>query len=70
MRTSGLGSIDASANGAPPLTARTSQIFESSHTSLGLFILELPSCPWSCNTGIALLGIEIGTNEEGGSGGV
>ena len=70
MCTSGLGSIDALANGAPSLIAQTSQISESSYTLLVLPISELPSYPWSCTTGIALLGIGIGTNEEGGGGGV
>ena len=71
-RTSGLGSIDVSNDGAPPLTARTSQISESSHTALGLSISKFPSypCNESCNTGTMLLGIGIGKDEEGGSGGV
>jgi len=72
MRTSGSGGEHVSADGAPPLTARTPASSESSHTGKGSPISELPSrpCIASCNTGIALLGLGIGTDEEGGSGGV
>ena len=72
MCTLVLGSTDVSADGAPPFTAQTSPTSESSHTALGSSISKPPSCPCnaSCNTGIALLAIGIGTDEEGGSGGV
>ena len=72
MHTSGLGNIDASVDGASPFTARICPTSESSHTALGSPISELPSYSYnaSCNTGIVLLGLGIGTDEEGGSGGV
>ena len=72
MCTSSLGSIDALADGAPPLIAQTCPTSKSSHTTLGSPISEFPSysCNASCNTGIALLGLGIDIDEEGGSGSV
>jgi hypothetical protein len=70
--TSCPGSLDALVDGAPPLLARTYQTSKSPCVALGSSILILFSPSWivSCNLGTALLGIGIGIDEEGGSGGV
>jgi hypothetical protein len=65
-------SLDASADGAPPLTGRTSQTSEIPCDALVSSIIIILSLSWTaswCVMGV-LVKIGIGVDEDGGCGGV
>jgi hypothetical protein len=71
-RTSCPRSLDASADGAPPLTGRTSRTSETSGDALVSSITIILSMSWtvSWTSRGVLVGLGIGTDEDGGYGGV